>query len=328
LTHDNDNQTGGRDAVPATGNETAEFEPSFTPIELSLEAFISAGEKTKHRAGQLYILTPCSDLAHTPVWEGDVKGYFKLSSGDLSKLRPQGIRQLANFLAKDIGCGYEDCTVPHEDALCHPENTHDHIYCSGGFTDKHMYAWDKLGCDRHEEQNTVSILVALVSLSKLYSAQITNVMRAGCAVPNLKVLGTPNAKNMIDGTSKPLTCKGTVIDLSSAVFWGTLLQSSLEAVALSDRPQFIASTELLYKQLKAAKEVVKGKSNTQNMAEADSIRRSADSHKAVTGWNVKLISALSSSLRRPGTSLESLRKVKRCKALKRPWSYPWVTLLV
>ena len=112
LTPDIDNQTGGRDIVPATGNETAEFEPSFTPIELSLEAFISAGEKTKHRAGQLYILTPCSDLAHTPVWEGDVKGYFKLSSGDLSKLRPQGIRQLANFLATDIGCGYEDCTVP------------------------------------------------------------------------------------------------------------------------------------------------------------------------------------------------------------------------
>ena len=51
-----------------------------------------------------------------------------------------------------------------------------------------------------------------------------------------KVLGTP--KNLIDGTSRPLTGKGTVIDLSSAIFWGTLLQSSLEAVALSDRPQF------------------------------------------------------------------------------------------
>ena len=288
LAPDSDTQTGGKEEVPATETDKAGFVPNFTEIELSLEAFISAGETTKSRAGPLYVLTPCKDLSHTPVWTGDVKGYFKLSSADLSKLRPQGISHLADHLATDIGCGYEDCSVTHEDALGSPEQTPDQIYCSGYGTDRHLYDWDQLGCDRHEETNTVSIIVALVSLSKQYSAQITNVMRAGYAVPNLKVLGTPNAKNLEDGTSKPLTGNGTAVDLSTAIFWGTLLQSSLEQVALSDRPVFIPSTEKLYKQLKTAKEVVKGKSTTQSMAEADTLRRSADSHRAVQGWNVKL----------------------------------------
>ena len=42
-----DTKTGGRNKVSATGNVTNEEEPSFTPNELSLEAFISAGDQTQ-----------------------------------------------------------------------------------------------------------------------------------------------------------------------------------------------------------------------------------------------------------------------------------------
>jgi hypothetical protein len=78
---------------------------------------------------------------------------------------------------------------------------------------------------------------------------------------------------------------GTAIDLSSAIFWGTLLQSSIEAVALSDRPKFIPSTELLYTQIRTAS---REKGSSVSMVEANSIRKSVDNHKVVTGWNLKM----------------------------------------
>ena len=81
---------------------------------------------------------------------------------------------------------------------------------------------------------------------------------------------------------------GTAIDLCSAICWETLLQSSLEAVALSDRPRFIPSTELLYKQIRTARSVTKEKGSSASMAESDSIKKSVDNHKVVTGWAQKM----------------------------------------
>jgi hypothetical protein len=115
-------------------------------------------------------------------------------------MRPLAIRQLATALTEDIGFGYEDCTVTHEEALCHPESNPEQMYCSGGGTVKHLYDWDDLGCDCHKESQTMSIIVALVALTKKLSAQITNMLRAGGAMPNITVLGTPNAKKKVDQT--------------------------------------------------------------------------------------------------------------------------------